>query len=222
MVDPRERAFAASYNDREGRYLKGVDFESRMRFIDAATDNFGIASMFYEQQQASLGQLRQREGAVFYQFIGTFLPTSEDGSDQLITRPTVGCIFVADMNDPKRNTLEIRVPVDESFMIDNPEDTASLRHKREVYIKDESTDDLGNRTVRYYFAWDGGFGHYIPISDTPQEHDIEFQFFVDNIDRLSLSEFTAPEVLTLHKKLVAYNLWYYSETPIDTEKSKTA
>lgn len=224
MVDPKERDFATPYNDREARYLKDVDFESRMRFIEAAADNFAMAGMFYDEQQKSIKQSRHRNKAIFYQFIGTFLPTSEDGSDQLITRPTAGCILVADMNDPdpQANSIEIRVPVDNSFTLDNPDDVASLRTKKEVYIKHTATDSEGNRIVRYYFAWSGGFGHYVPISDEPREHDIEFQFFVDNIDRLNLGEFTAPEVLTLHKKLVAYNLWYYSETPLDLGQSKSA
>jgi hypothetical protein len=225
MVDPQDRAFAKPFNKSETDYLKGVDFEVRMRFIEASFKNMLNALQLFNEQQQALKDFSQTHNKYeFYQFVEDSLPTEQDGSNGIITMRTIAYKLVdkvsQDDDTDFDEEMEVHSPVGANFDLSDPLTYAEI-NTEQLYIK-HSVYSNGQKTVRYYFAWQGGFGSYEPLGDEPEELDGEFEFFKENSSSLKLNDITADTVIGFHKKLISLNLWFFSKTSIDSNNTKSA
>lgn len=225
MVDPKDREFTRPFNESESDYLKSVDFDIRKRFIKGSFKNtLNALDLFNEQQQALKTYSKGSSPYEFYQFVEDSLPTEQDGSDGIITMRTIAYRLVdkvaQDDGVEFDEEMEVHSPVGPGFDLSDPTTYGEIDDSQ-LYIK-HTVHEHGQKTIRYYFAWAGGFGSYEPIGDMPEELDGEFEFFKENSASLELNDLTADTVLKFHQKLVTLNLWFFNKTSIDSNNSKSA
>lgn len=226
MVDPNNREFAKPFNRQESEYLKRTDFEVRMRFLEGSYGNMLEALKLFNEQKQSLRDFGGKPNVQVYQFVQDSQPTSQDSANGLITMPTVAYRLVdriAQEEDVEFDEeLEVHYPLDTTkrFALDDPATYGAIQ-KDQAYIK-HVVNEGGKKNIQYYFVWPGGFGHYEPVSTEQDEHLVEFEFFKENSNELSLNDLTADKVLVLHRKLVTLNLWHFSKTHLDLSNPQSA
>lgn len=218
MINPGDRGYAESFNKQNPAYFDTLRKKVIAEFIAAAKVNMATAIEFHTEQLKDLRN-HTEHFYPFYNFVDVQYPTSEGGLEDFISTPIISYKIVECIEDDGTSTgeeLEISMPVTDDFVLDsNTTIEDEPINTSQIYVKQSHKDANGKLKYTYYFVWPGGVGSYEPVSQTKDEHNIEFSFFIDNINKLSLKRLQTSQILNWHEHLVDFTLWYFKKTDLD-------